>query len=69
MKGPPWGEWIENIGIDPNDVLACAQEHADVADSFPELFHGHNGNAISFGAGFTLAVMVMTVYQEKLTHG
>jgi hypothetical protein len=65
--GPTWAEWIENIGIDPNDILACAQEHAETVALFPQIFHGENGNAVSFGSGFTLAVMVMTAHNEKLS--
>lgn len=60
QHGPGFCEYMESVGIDPDSVFLCAAQHADAinhlgATSSPE------SAAISFGSGFTLAVVVLNM--------
>jgi hypothetical protein len=56
---PPWSKFMEKEGIDPNVVLEVCDEHKRTMESF-----GMDELDISFGAGFTLAVVVLSLRRE-----
>lgn len=57
-NGPPWHvNMEENFGIDPNAVLEMSAEHGDFMRGFGA--GDANTHMISFGAGFTLAVIAL----------
>jgi hypothetical protein len=57
---PPWSKFMEQEGIDPNVVLEVSDEHKRTMESF-----GFDDLDISFGAGFTLAVVALSLQKEK----
>lgn len=56
----PWAKFMESQGIDPNVVLEVSDEHKRTMESY-----GMNELDISFGAGFTLAVVALSLQKEK----
>lgn len=66
---PTWGEWMEKtIGIDPNVVLHESDTHAVSlahAGVIPPLDAALETHAISWGSGFTLALMLMHLREER----
>lgn len=63
QHGPAFAEYMESVGIDPESVFLCAAEHADAINHLGAV-SSPAAAAISFGAGFTLAVVVLNM--EKI---
>jgi hypothetical protein len=58
-NNPPWSKFMEQEGFDPNVVLEVSDEHKRTMEEY-----GLNDQDISFGAGFTLAVVVLSLRRE-----
>lgn len=56
----PWSKFMESQGFDPNVVLEVANEHRQTMETF-----GMDELDISFGAGFTLAVVALSLEEGK----
>jgi hypothetical protein len=56
----PWSKFMESQGFDPNVVLEVAHEHRQTMETF-----GLKDLDISFGAGFTLAVVALSLEEGK----
>lgn len=65
-NGTPWNVMMEQEGIDPNAVLDCSAEHAETLVIYGVIDNNQREpNAISFGAGFTLAIVLMRMEREN----
>lgn len=66
QNGPTWGDYVEGQGFDPNAILDCGCDHADTLADMQMIKPAERPNhMVSFGAGFTLAVVVMHMMRER----
>lgn len=56
----PWSKFMESMNFDPNGVLEIAAEHSEIMRSY-----GLDDPALSFGSGFTLALVALSMQKRK----
>lgn len=56
----PWSKFVESMGFDPGAILDIAADHRETMEKY-HMFDSE----ISFGSGFTLALIVMSMQSEK----